>query len=54
VTSPKPLRSGVTHPRLAVVAGGAVMELDTPQGHVKDASKYLVVWRKVNGSWKMA
>lgn len=39
---------------LATVSGSAVMEMDTPQGRIKDASKYLVVWRKVNGGWKMA
>jgi ketosteroid isomerase-like protein len=39
---------------MAVDAGSAVMELDTPQGRVKDTSKYLVAWKKVNGSWKIA
>jgi ketosteroid isomerase-like protein len=39
---------------LAADAGSALMEMDTPQGRIKDVSKFLVVWRKVNGSWKMA
>jgi ketosteroid isomerase-like protein len=39
---------------LAAEAGSDMLEFDTPQGHIKDTSKYLVVWRKVNGSWKIA
>jgi len=26
---------------------------DTPQGQVKDEGKYMVVWRRVNGAWKI-
>jgi uncharacterized protein (TIGR02246 family) len=39
---------------LATDAGWAKVEMDTPQGHVKEDAKYLVVWTKVNGAWKAA
>ncbi len=33
--------------------GAVITELDGPQGHVKDVSKYLEVWRKADGVWKV-
>jgi uncharacterized protein (TIGR02246 family) len=37
---------------LATDVGTVSAEMDMPQGHVKEDAKYLVVWKKVNGSWK--
>ena len=28
--------------------------MDTPQGHAKERVKYLVVWKKSDGAWKVA
>jgi uncharacterized protein (TIGR02246 family) len=38
---------------LATDVGRVAAEMDTPQGHAKEDAKYLVVWKKVNGSWKV-
>jgi uncharacterized protein (TIGR02246 family) len=38
---------------LATDVGWVKAEMDTPQGHVKEDAKYLVVWKKVNGAWKV-
>ena len=38
---------------LATDVGWVKTEMDTPQGHVKEDAKYLVVWKKVNGAWKV-
>jgi len=38
---------------LATDIGKVSAEMDTPQGHAKEDAKYLVVWKKVNGSWKV-
>lgn len=37
---------------IALDQGHVDIEMDTPQGHVKDVVKYLVVWKKENGQWK--
>jgi uncharacterized protein (TIGR02246 family) len=37
---------------VATDVGAVHMEMDTPQGHIKEDAKYLVVWKKVNGAWK--
>lgn len=34
--------------------GRVEVEFDSPQGRVKSASKYLQVWRKAKGEWKIA
>jgi ketosteroid isomerase-like protein len=33
--------------------GTVTMELDGPQGHVKDVEKYLEVWQKRDGAWRV-
>jgi ketosteroid isomerase-like protein len=33
--------------------GTVTMELDGPQGRVKEVSKYLEVWRKQDGRWRV-
>ena len=38
----------------AVDTGRVEVEFDSRQGRVKSASKYLQVWRKTNGEWKIA
>jgi uncharacterized protein (TIGR02246 family) len=38
---------------LATDVGQVLAEMDTPQGHVRQSAKYLVVWKKVNGTWKV-
>lgn len=37
---------------IASDVGTVHVEMDTPQGHVKEDAKYVVVWKKVNGAWK--
>ena len=38
---------------LATDMGKVVAEMDTPQGHAREDAKYLVVWKKVNGAWRV-
>lgn len=38
---------------LATDVGRFEMESDSPQGHLKSVFKYLEVWRKTNGQWKV-
>ena len=38
---------------IAVDFGSVESEFDGPQGRVKDVAKYLVVWQKLNGTWKV-
>lgn len=48
--------------QITVAAGGDMaldrgtyqLSLDGPQGATKDIGKYVVVWRKVDGQWKVA
>jgi uncharacterized protein (TIGR02246 family) len=39
---------------LAVEHGVNVITFTTPQGEMTDTGKYLVVWKKVDGQWKVA
>lgn len=39
---------------MAYDVGTYSMAFDSPQGRVQDQGKYLVVWEKVNGEWKVA
>lgn len=39
---------------IATDEGRAIMGMDTPKGHVIDTTKYLVIWKKVDGTWKVA
>ena len=39
---------------LAVDHGVNNITFNTPQGEVKDTGKYLAVWKKVDGQWKLA
>ena len=39
---------------LAVEHGVNSITFTTPQGEMKDAGKYLAVWKKVDGQWKVA
>lgn len=38
---------------VAIEEGTWIFEVPTPQGAQKDNGKYLVVWRKEGGSWKV-
>ena len=39
---------------MAIDFGAVALERDDPQkGHVKMTAKYVVVWRKINGAWKV-
>lgn len=38
---------------MAADFGRIESEFDGPQGTVKDVAKYVVVWRKVNGQWRV-
>jgi len=38
---------------MATDFGKVEIAFDGPQGRVEDVAKYLVVWRKVNGAWKV-
>jgi uncharacterized protein (TIGR02246 family) len=39
---------------VATDVGQVRAEMDTPQGgHVMETAKYLVVWKKMNGAWKV-
>jgi len=39
---------------MACEIGSYAMSMDTPNGHVEDDGKYVVVWRKVEGGWQVA
>lgn len=39
---------------LAVERGSYEMSFTTPQGRVQDRGKFLTVWRKIDGEWKVA
>jgi len=39
---------------MATDEGRAVVGMTTPSGPVVDTSKYLVIWKKENGAWKVA
>jgi uncharacterized protein (TIGR02246 family) len=39
---------------MAVTRGSFHMTLQTPAGPVEDRGKYLTVWKKVDGQWKVA
>ena len=39
---------------MAYELGTYRLSLDDPEGHVDDTGKYLTVWRKVSGRWKIA
>jgi uncharacterized protein (TIGR02246 family) len=39
---------------MACEIGSYEMSMDAPNGRVEDSGKYVVVWRKVNGSWQVA
>jgi uncharacterized protein (TIGR02246 family) len=38
---------------IATDVGRAILEMDSPQGHLKVPLEYVVVWRKINGQWKI-
>ena len=38
---------------IAVDFGSVESEFDGPNGHVQDVAKYLVIWQKRNGEWKV-
>lgn len=39
---------------MAYDVGTYSLSFDGPQGRIQDQGKYLVVWEKVNGEWKVA
>lgn len=39
---------------LAYVIGRAKFAFDTPDGRFEDDAKYLLVWKRVDGAWKLA
>ena len=39
---------------MACEIGSYAMSMDTPNGHVDDEGKYVVVWRKAEGGWQVA
>lgn len=38
---------------VATDVGSARVDIDMPQGHVTENVKYLVVWKKIGGAWKV-
>jgi ketosteroid isomerase-like protein/quercetin dioxygenase-like cupin family protein len=49
-----PQRIDVTSPTRAIEYGTYTESYDTPNGKVRDAGNYVVIWHKVNGKWKVA
>ena len=49
-----PTRIEVTSPTTATEYGTYTDSFDTPSGKIRDAGNYVVLWRKIDGKWRVA